>query len=1132
MNTVEIIAHRYRLGEQLGAGGMGAVYRAYDRLNGTEVALKQVNIPLEFLEFMSRASLGATNGLWTALAEEFKTLASLRHPHIISVLDYGFDTHRQPFYTMELLTRPATLLNYGADKSIPDKINLIIQVLQALAYLHRREVIHRDLKPENVLVVDGQAKVLDFGLAVRRGTQTDEAMAGTLHYMAPETLATGELTASSDLYAVGVMAYQLVAGCLPFDDAGGLEDFIQGVLNRPVDVSTLPVPDELASVLQRLLAKTAYERYADADASILALCVALGQQPPAETVALRESFIQAADFVGRKRELTQLTDALHAAINGQGSAWLVGGESGVGKSRLLDELRTQALVEGALVVRGQAVEGGGLTYQLWREPLRRLVLSVELNDLEAGILKAVVPEISTLLERDIPDAPELPGPAGQQRLIQTLVDVIQRQPKPTVLLLEDLQWSEESLEPLKQLTPLLRAWPLLIVANFRSDERPHLSEELSNMQMLRLERLSAGEIAELSAGMLGEGGRNPALVERLHHETEGNTYFMVEIVRALAETAGRLDNVGGMKLPISIFTGGIQKIIRRRLERVPSWGQRLLKLAAVAGRQLELPVIHTLLATEPSLGDHALDEWLRACADVTVLEIADEQWRFAHDKLREAVLVEVEEESARLHRAVAEALEQVYQSPEARAPYHEVLLSHWQKAGDPDRELFYLEIVTRQMVGIQGAHEQADPLITRALGLLDEDDRRRPPFLNSRAESLWRRAEYEAAQAHAQMAYALAVQLNIHVESLRSLNALAIADERRGNYEAALAYYQESLSLSREINDKRAIGRNLIGFSNVSYYLGRYEDAEKYIQDSLAIGRELNDIPGVATCLNNLGVYALERGAFKAAESYFEESANCYLQIGHREGSALTLNNRGNAAVNLGDDLTAERCFRESLSIYQSIGSQRGIALTCENLGGIALLRNDYAEAERFLQQSLELNTATGDKAGISTVLSLLGDVDAGLHQPEAADAHYQESLMLARTLSDPTITASILSSTAAFKLEYSLPNMLDELSEGLEISLNIGLSPVLLGLLVSVAWCSLEMGQVTESARLVGLIQAHPATPPETRKGRLPKLLERLHIELSKDVLNMHLAAGASMDLDATAQAWLEQLKVACQES
>lgn len=93
-------------------------------------------------------------------------------------------------------------------------------------------------------------------------------------------------------------------------------------------------------------------------------------------------------------------------LQGQGSGWLVGGESGVGKSRLLEELRTQALVKGALVLRGQAVEGGGLPYQLWREPLRRLLLHSSLSDLEAGIFKELVPDIAFLLGRWVADAPK------------------------------------------------------------------------------------------------------------------------------------------------------------------------------------------------------------------------------------------------------------------------------------------------------------------------------------------------------------------------------------------------------------------------------------------------------------------------------------------------------------------------------------------------------------------------------------------------------------------------------------------------------------------------------------------------------------------------------------------------------
>src|SRR5689334_22527958 len=182
----DTIANRYRLDSQLGAGGMGAVFRAYDRLTGTTVALKKVEIPAELLDFMSVSSAGTSSGLWLALTQEFRLLASLRHPNIISVLDYGFNEERQPFYTMEILEGGQNLVEFGRDKPFAERVALIIQVLQALVYLHRYGVIHRDLKPDNVLVTaersisgdrgmsGSQCKVLDFGLAVARAQYTPE----------------------------------------------------------------------------------------------------------------------------------------------------------------------------------------------------------------------------------------------------------------------------------------------------------------------------------------------------------------------------------------------------------------------------------------------------------------------------------------------------------------------------------------------------------------------------------------------------------------------------------------------------------------------------------------------------------------------------------------------------------------------------------------------------------------------------------------------------------------------------------------------------------------------------------------------------------------------------------------------
>ena len=386
------INNRYILHEPLGQGAMGIVYRATDRLSEKIIALKSVTIPGRKLQFASQAGLLSNQDYRLALAQEFQNLASLRHPNIISVLDYGFDELSQPFFTMNLLSRARTIIDSGMSQDVETKVNLLIQLLQALAYLHRRNILHRDLKPENILVTENRLRVLDFGLSISR--EEAKGRTGTLAYMAPETLLHGQAGEASDLYSVGVIAYQLFAGRLPFEP-----DNIMGVISQPVDLDPLEADTVLKSIIKRLLKKLPAERFTSAQEIIPALNAVIGQPNPKEDAAIRESFLQAANFVGRTEELSKLTHALEKAQNNQGSAWLIGSESGVGKTRLLEELRIRALVQGAQVLRGQAIEGQGQPFQLWRAPLRRLALSVQLSDLEAGVLKSIIPDIETILKK-------------------------------------------------------------------------------------------------------------------------------------------------------------------------------------------------------------------------------------------------------------------------------------------------------------------------------------------------------------------------------------------------------------------------------------------------------------------------------------------------------------------------------------------------------------------------------------------------------------------------------------------------------------------------------------------------------------------------------------------------------------
>ncbi len=734
------VGQRYQLFNVLGSGGMGEVYRTLDRLTGRVVALKKIlssprpaspsstsAVTLTapgaghptgkpaatrgvLLGLRSATPAGAL-GRELALAREFRLLASLRHPHIISVLDYGFDAGGRPFFTMPLLEDAETVLEAGAGVPLDVRIDFLSRILQALEYLHRQGVIHRDLKPNNVLVSDGRLKLLDFGISIVGSEAEREAAraAGTLLYMAPETLMGEPASAAADLFAVGVVAYQLLAGRHPFagPQAGALGALIQRMTAEPADLRRLEAPEAVRAVVARLLAPRPEARFNAAAQAQDELCRAAGRPVPEVAGTIRDSFLQAARFVGREGELEALARRLAAAASGRGGVRLIAGESGVGKSRLLEELRTLALVEGILVVRGQAVRHGGRPYQAWRGAVRRLVLGCELSDLEAGTLASLVPDLGELLGRPIEAAPALEPQAARDRLRTVIGELFRRQRSAVLVILEDLHWADgESLELLARLDRVAAELPLLILGSLRDDER--LPESLDGVgEVLRLGRLDEGAVGELSASMLGDQRARPELVALLVRETEGNAFFLVEAVRALAEEAGGLDRVAAMALPDQIAAGGIRRVVRRRLERVPGHARPLLRSAAVAGRQLNLEVLARLAPRQE------LEPWLAACAAASVLEVEDDVWRFQHDKLREGILEEVAAaELPELHRRLALAIESL---PSSSAPAA-ALAHHWLAAGDGERARHAAERAGREALA-NGAHQDAIRWLRRATEL-------------------------------------------------------------------------------------------------------------------------------------------------------------------------------------------------------------------------------------------------------------------------------------------------------------------------------------------------------------------------------------------------------------------------------
>lgn len=736
------VGRRYQIFESIGQGGMGEVFRARDRLTGQIVALKS----------LLRAEAGSAQGtdavrlaiapgsdspaptldIHLALAREFRTLSSLRHPHIISVLDYGFDAQRMPFFTMELLPLPQTLLQAAADQPRMQQVQLLAQLLRALAYLHRRGILHRDIKPSNVLCLKGQVKVVDFGIS--SSIRGSPELAGTLEYMAPELLLGHPPSPGSDLYAVGVMFYQIWSGCFPYS-RDSISRMVADVLGQTNAWQTLSpnilalldgffladaVPSgnpatalerlgSLAPIILRLLDRRLEVRYNSVVEVLADLARVVDQDLPIETEATRESFLVAAELVGRDAELARLQGALGAARAGRGGVWLISGESGVGKSRLIDELRSLALVQGVRVLRGQAVSDGKSGLAIYTEALRALVLETELSELEAGVLKGLVPDLEGLLERPVVEAPVLDAQGAGLRLRGTMETVLFRLNQPTLLILEDLHWAApDSLEFLRRLVGPLDQRPLLVVGTYRNDERADLPQEIAGAVTLHLGRLGRESVTALSWSMLGEAGKNSALVDLIIKESEGNAYFIVEVVRALAEEAGSFGGVGLGQLPRSVVAGGMQAVLQRRLGRVHPAAQRLLRLCAVAGRQVDLKILSQVSPASD------LEAFLRDCAEAAVLEVSEQRWRFSHDKLRERLLTDLDKAERRdLHKQVAEGVEHAYP---AIGEHAAALAYHYEQAGVLDRAAHYAVQAGEQALQ-QGALAEAAAQFERGLQL-------------------------------------------------------------------------------------------------------------------------------------------------------------------------------------------------------------------------------------------------------------------------------------------------------------------------------------------------------------------------------------------------------------------------------
>ncbi len=688
-----LIAERYRLECVKGQGGMGVVYRARDLLLQRDVAVKVL------------ASPGLEQEGRQRLFNEARLAAALNHPNIVTIYDVS-DVDGLPCIVMEYIE--GSSLYERIPLPLEDVPAIFMQICAALEHAHQHGLIHRDIKPENVLIdAGGNVRLMDFGLARSLSSRLtlEGAISGTVFYLAPEMVLGGQVDQRADLYALGVMLYECVAGRLPFQADDPLAVISQH-LHAPVvspRAYNADLPPGLEDLILRLLEKSPERRPRSALEVSDALRGLQGASQPGEVKEMRLlERIQRGRIFGRENELQRLKQAWEQSRQGQGQVILISGEPGIGKTRLLQEISTLVEVSGGQAHIGSGYAESGAPYAPFASILQSLFDRLEnippdLPPVLVADLTAIAPGLQTRFPYSRP-TPSLDARQDQLRMFDNAAYFLRMLCAQTPLLVavDDLHWADGgTLSLFRHLARRLRSQALLLVGTYREvelDEARPLNQVLLDLnrerlaERIKLRRLDKDDTRRMLAALFNEE-ITPEFLDGIYLETEGNPYFIEEVCKALVES-GDLSFRDGRWVRPSMrelhIPQSIQTAIQARVARLPQEVQSALELAALIGREFD----YDLLLAASGKAENDLISALETAEDDQLIREVEQSakitFAFTHALIPQALRQGVRALRRRkLHLRLAEALQMLHPQD------YEALAHHFSQAGEMARALDY-----------------------------------------------------------------------------------------------------------------------------------------------------------------------------------------------------------------------------------------------------------------------------------------------------------------------------------------------------------------------------------------------------------------------------------------------------------
>lgn len=968
-------------------------------------------------------------------------------------------------------------------------LTIVRSLCVPLSYLHGEGIVHRDIKPENILIThDNTAKLVDFGLMAqysgrvnREALVIDASSSGTACYMAPEQIRGEFVDGRADIYSLGCILYELLVGIPPF--VGHPHVILNGHLTEvPIAPSELNpfLPRELDKLISRLLEKNPKHRIGYADA----VAAALDSLGATKKILLQSpkprNYLNRSSFIGRDEEYSSLCQFLNLTREKKGKLVLIGGDSGSGKTRLVMELGKVAVNRDMYVITGECRQMSIRSLEAFKDPLQLIADRCRERGLDytnrifgdrGPVLSVYEPSIQDLPgQENVPVPEKLTDEAARLRLFRNLSQTLAAfaSEKPVVFILDDLQWADDlSTEFLLFLlrSSFFHQFPVIIIGTYRSEEIDDSFAEIktnSDVSHIDLARLSDEATGDIVCEMLSVPKLPYEFKKYLLSLAEGNPFFVAEFLRTGVEE-GLLfrDDLGHWQIQkeTGLLSGQdsdkvlplpetLHDLIFRRMSGIPDVARQVLKVAAVAGREIGMDLLFRTMNSEIEIIWAAIEELRvrKILENPTTFTL-----RFSHNTMQKAVYSIIDkEERFSIHETLAKSIELLY--ADQIEEFSADLAYHYKEAEDTEKACPYFLKAARRARS-QYAYKRAEQFyrsylelspksskervivsselgydILRLLGRLKEsislleqaildsrvlDDKQLEGECTRNLGLLYGiTGDIEKSESTITDALELFRKVDSRLYEGYTLNNLADLKATQGLIQEANMLYEQALKISRESGDEDFECQSLGHYATFFHRRGDVEKAKKLYSQALTLSDSRNQLQLKAKNLGNYALLQYEQGNLTDSQSLYLEAIEISRQLGDRRQEAIQ---SGNLAM-LYDEQggkEAHSLFLKVITIAREIGDQR---LEGTNLANIALYYHRltyFDKANKLYEEALKLAHKIGEPRFVAWILMQMADVQLHSGQGVIARELSEQALGLAQTAEDRSLSCRIMSSLA-----------------------------------------------------------------------------------------------------------------------